>query len=328
MLTFVVPASGLVSPFILKNSAGREIARGQIPRGFTPVPTQAGTPNFTLPTIGQSGRPVKNGGLFNGTAANTNLTIGGQPATVLAVSPQNLIFRSPLEPVGATTISLVNRGTSQSGPYRNVGVRLSAPKTNLLRNERTTVTLTASGLSGIEENVPLYIMTTGSVSMEGGNNQHIEISKQMINVAGEFVRSIDITGIMPGVFNVVATIVAGNPPVAQDSKCKCKCEFAKTPIVSAGTRQIEGGTQYSFAPNMKVADCTGNRCSVSKIDYSWSIAAASTATYSVVGGKASKELTVDVTGKGTLELTVTVKVTCSDGTTCTATASKTITVKP
>jgi hypothetical protein len=35
ILTFVVPKAGLVYPFIFKNSAGREVGRGVIPKGFT-----------------------------------------------------------------------------------------------------------------------------------------------------------------------------------------------------------------------------------------------------------------------------------------------------
>ena len=282
---------------------------------------------FQVPTMGQAGRPLTITGPFDGDASNTRCSVGGVTAIVVAESPRQGIFMSPSSFIGPSTIDIHERSSEVSRPFRNIGVNLTAPKTNLMRGENTTVTVTVSGLQGITTSVPLSLTTVGTVNMQGGNQQNIRIDPSQVNAAGTFTQSFQMSAVQTGGFSVTGTVLVGNPADPND-KCKCKCEFAKTPIVSAGTKQIEGGTQYSFAPNMKVADCTGNRCSVSKIDYSWSIGAASTATYSVVGGKASKELTVDVTGKGTLVLTVTVTVTCSDGTTCTATASQTITVKP
>ncbi len=97
--------------------------------------------------------------------------------------------------------------------------------------------------------------------------------------------------------------------------------------MSAGTRAAKGGgTEYGFEPSVNTG-CSGNKCEVQSIVTSWSIGAGSTATYSVHAGtdKLGK-LVVDVTKSGTLELTVTVTVTCSDGSTCKATGSKTVTV--
>ncbi len=135
------------------------------------------------------------------------------------------------------------------------------------------------------------------------------------------------TGTATGVFSVTATVNAPNPVAGGQSNCKCECELAATPIVTAGKRPSAGGSENAFAANVAKASCNGNRCSVAKTTYAWSVGAGSTATYTVVGGITDGEkLSLDVTKKGTVELTVTVTVKCSDGTTCSATGSKTFTV--
>lgn len=110
-------------------------------------------------------------------------------------------------------------------------------------------------------------------------------------------------------------------PKEELSQCSCTCSFNKTPIVTAGdTDAPGGGTRYSFTPNVKTT-CAGTRCSISTIAYSWT--ATGTATFTIAGGITNaKKIDVDITGAGDITLTSTVTVTCSDGTTCTATGEK------
>jgi hypothetical protein len=163
--------------------------------------------------------------------------------------------------------------------------------------------------------------------MNGGNTQTIEIRPIDLTAAGNFIRTFELTGVQTGGFTVTGTILVGN--TVAGGSCKCVCELAKTPIVTAGTSNIDGGgMQHAFKANVAKAACNGNKCSIEKTEYSWSIAATSTATYTVAGAKKDGEtLKLDVTGAGTVVLTVTVTITCSDGTKCSASGSKTFTVK-
>ncbi|MGB7202771.1 MAG: hypothetical protein WBD16_10940 [Pyrinomonadaceae bacterium] len=289
--------------------------------------SQAVPADFALPQLGQAGRPLTINGPFDGNASNTTCMIGGQPAEFIAESPRQAIITSPTDVNGPTQMSVAENGQNRTGPFRNIGVSLTSPKTNLLRGEKTTLSVQVSGLEGIQSNVPLQIVATGSANMSGGNTQTIEIRPVDISSAGNFTRAFELTGVQTGGFTVTGTILVGNTVAA--GSCKCVCELAKTPIVTAGTSNIDGGgMQHAFKANVAKAACNGNKCSIEKTEYSWSIAATSTATYTVAGAKKDGEtLKLDVTGAGTVVVTVTVTITCSDGTKCSASGSKTFTVK-
>jgi hypothetical protein len=278
--------------------------------------------NFTLPTLGQTGRPVTITGPFDGDASNTSCNVGGQPAPVLAESPRKTVVQSPAGVTGPTEIKVDEKGTQTSGLFRNVGVNLTAPKTNLTKGEKTSLTVQVIGLQGITGSIPLQIVTTGSVNMQGGNTQNIQIQPAQVMTGGNFTQTFGLTGTQAGGFNVIATVLVGNPTVS-DNKCQCKCSFAKPPIISASKRVAE----YSYTPNINTG-CTGNNCTVQSISYVWSEGAGTTAKYAVhLGTDKTRKIVLDVTASGKLVLTVTVTVTCSDGTTCTATGTETFEVK-
>lgn len=284
--------------------------------------------NYTLPSIGQAGRPVTIVGPFGSTAGSATAAIGGQPAGLIAASPRKAIFRSPMSVEGPSQMILDHGGSQVTGQFRNVSVKLSAPSTNLKRGQRTNVHMEIKGLKGESQAVPFRLVTTGTASMQGGNVQDILILPGQISQDGTFVKDFALTGTSTGTFSVTATVTNPTPVAGNESKCDCKCELSNPPIVTAGVQQVKGGTEHSFEPNIKNASCNGNRCEVSKTEYSWSVGAGSTATYTIVGNNStSKKFTVKVTKGGTVDLTVTVTVTCSDGTTCSATGNKTFRVK-
>jgi hypothetical protein len=288
--------------------------------------TQTPPTDFVLPRLGQAGRPLTIFGPFDGNAANTASRLGDRPLEILAESQRQASFRSPADMTGPAELSVTESGHTGSGQFRNVGVSLASPKTNLVRNEKTPLTVDVSGLDGITTNVPLLLATMGTASMSGGNAQTIEIRPMDVNSSGHYNRTFELTGTQTGGFTVIATILSDNP--AAGGSCKCVCELAKTPIVTAGTSKIDGGgMQHVFKANVAKAACNGDKCSVEKTEYSWSIGGASTATYTVAGARQNGEaLKLDVTGAGTVVLTVTVTITCSDRSTCSATGTKTFRV--
>ncbi|MFN0140702.1 MAG: hypothetical protein ACKVQW_11530 [Pyrinomonadaceae bacterium] len=283
--------------------------------------------DLSLPQLGQTGRPVEIFGPFDGNAANTTCSIAGQSIPIIAESPRQAVVISPTAVTGPTQIRVTEGGNDRTGTYRNVGVNLSSPKTSLVRGEKTTVSVQVSGLEGIKSNVPLKLVTTGSANMSGGNTQTIDIRPMDVGSAGNFIRNFDLTGAKTGGFTVTGTVLTGQPVAG--NKCKCVCELGKTPIVTAGKSKIDGGgMQHAFKANVAKAACNGNKCSIEKTEYSWSIGVGSTATCTVTGAKKDGEaLKLDVTGAGTVVLTVTVTITCSDGTKCSASGTKTFTVE-
>jgi hypothetical protein len=315
--------TGVACPLILRSGSGQTVGSHTLPV----QPTASAPGGFQLPEISQQGRPLPITGPFDGKFDNTTCSIGSRPLEIIAESPRQAVFRSPADITGPTDIKLKEGNTETSGQIRNLGVKLTAPKTNLLRGEKTTLAVQVSGLQGITTSVPLNLDCTGAVKMQGGNRQNIEIQPGQVQSDGSFSRAFGLTATQTGGFNVTGTVLGPGQPVKKGN-CECKCEFATPPIVTAGKREAEGGgTENGFEPNVNIS-CNGNRCEVQSVEYVWTVGAGSTATYTVHKGTDKlKKLVVDVTKDGALELTVKVTVTCSDGTTCSKTGSKTFAVK-
>lgn len=169
------------------------------------------SPNdFQIPSLGQNGRAVEIKGPFDGDIRTTEIRIGGQPVTALAESSRSCFFISPTEKLGLIEITIRENSVEARGTYRNIGVRLSAPKTNLLKGERTVVTVIVEGLNGIQENIPLLLEKKGNVSMEGGDVQTVPIRPNDVVIEGTQsradVRKV-IVGLQPGFFNITATVI-------------------------------------------------------------------------------------------------------------------------
>jgi len=195
----------LIAPISNEKGMG-PIARQDISEG----PSFVSPNKIELPALGQNGRPGQIRGPFDGNSSTTDITIGGQPVTVIAESPRSCIFKSPAQNFGPGEITVKENNVETKGAYRNLGVRLSAPKTNLLKGESTTVTITVEGLKGIQQNVPLLIEKKGDVSMEGGDVQTIQIRPNDVVTIGTEVRA-DVrkvvVGLRPGFFNITATVI-------------------------------------------------------------------------------------------------------------------------
>ncbi len=181
---------------------------------------------FRLPTIGQQGRPVEIFGPFDGNSSNTTLAYGPAGSTVqdfemqtenvsggfglirpLAESPRKLVFEAPNNATGPIALNLKEGSTQTIQAYRNVGVRLSAPKTNLLKGERTTLTTEVTGLEGIKAPVPLTLEARGVITMQGGMFQPLFIEPAQVGADGRYVTTREITGVQTGGWEATSTVV-------------------------------------------------------------------------------------------------------------------------
>lgn len=157
--------------------------------------------------MGQQGRPIEIPGPFDGDSANTQLHAGDRDLPILAESPRKAVFRAPTNTSGPMELTLNERGKETKGTFRNIGVNLSAPKTNLMKGESTTVTVRVEGLQGIPGAVPLHLTKGGVVTMQGGDNQTMMIQPSDVQANGTYTTTRTITGQQAGVFNVTATVV-------------------------------------------------------------------------------------------------------------------------
>jgi hypothetical protein len=103
---------------------------------------------------------------------------------------------------------MVKEGNSATkGTYRNVGVNLTAPKTNLLKGEHTELHVEVNGLQGIKEPVPLTLESNGVITMEGGMYQSLWIQPSQVGADGRYTTTRGITGVQTGGWSSTATVV-------------------------------------------------------------------------------------------------------------------------
>jgi hypothetical protein len=163
---------------------------------------------FTVPILGQNGRPVVITGPFDGNSLNTGVTC--QPGTVspvIAESPRKAIFIAPTDVTGPMQVTVNEGGKKTTAPFRNVGVNLSAPKTSLMKGEQTTLTVQVTGLQGITSNVPLTLTCTGVITMQGGTNQSLVIQPSQVSPDGRYTTTRNITGVQAGGWGATATVM-------------------------------------------------------------------------------------------------------------------------
>jgi hypothetical protein len=208
---------------IIEVVSGKEVAKAAIPVLNRPPsivrPPAISPGSFQLPLIGQQGRPVEITGPFDGNFSNTALNWTAQNAEknaetendsggfrFIAESPRKAVFRSPGNFAGLVEVNLKEAAVEAKSLYRNVGVLLTAPKTNLVKGERTTVTAALRGLEGIKQVVFLQLITQGVVTMDGGNSQFILIPPTSVSDAGIFTLTRTLTSQQAGGFSVTAAV--------------------------------------------------------------------------------------------------------------------------
>ena len=179
--------------------------------------------DFRLPELGQPGRPIEIIGPFDGNSQNTKLNWVKVRSAVqdfekntenvsggfglLAESPRKAVFEAPKNVTGPIEITLKEGAKETKGTCRNVGVDLSAPKTNLLRGEHTTLKIQVTGLEGLKAPVRLTLESHGVITMEGGMFQPIVIQPSQVGADGRYTTTRGVTGVQTGVWSSTATVV-------------------------------------------------------------------------------------------------------------------------
>ena len=208
--TFTVPAGAISFSIKLFDPRGRlagEVKPALRSSSLTPS-------GYVVPSVGQGGGPVRIAGAFDGDLSNSAVRIDGKPAQPMAESPRQLVVRGPEEGAAPAPIEVSERGTVVvSGPYRNVSVRLSAPLTNLLAGQGTTLTVTVSGVEGLEQTLPVRLInqSAGSVRMEGGEEQTLCVRPDEVKTDGTWTRTRGLTGVRAGGFGINAELTQPGP---------------------------------------------------------------------------------------------------------------------
>jgi len=208
--TFTVPADAAPLPVSLLDPRGRKVGEVKAPVR-APAPPPAG---YVVPPVGQSGGPVRIAGVFDGDLSDSSVRIGGTPAAPMAESPRQLVVRGPEEGAPPAPIEVSERGrVVATGTYRNVSVRLSAPITNLLSGQRTTLTVTVGGLDGLEQTLPVRLSNRSPdvVRMEGGEEQTLCVRSDEVKADGTWTKTRGLTGVRAGGFSIHTEVSPPGP---------------------------------------------------------------------------------------------------------------------
>ncbi|HME57713.1 MAG TPA: hypothetical protein VKF63_05200 [Terracidiphilus sp.] len=219
VLEWTVPtgAAGATAFLILRNSAGNEVARTSVPvlPARTDMPATSGTSGFHLPSVSQANRPMNIAGPFDGKSATTSVTIGGKPAQVLAESPRKIAVQSPSD-VGLLPVHVQKGDAVADGTVRNLGMHLSATSSKLLKDDKATLTLKASGLTDLKTDVPIRLVnrSVSVVGLEGGEKQTVIVHPADVDPGGVFTMTRTLTGRETGAFDISALVAESIPEFA------------------------------------------------------------------------------------------------------------------
>ncbi len=203
---------------VLRDPDGEEIATCTVPVNIfsppTETPTNPSADDFELPEIGQAGGVTRLTGPISNGFEEGEIEVAGQSVEILAASPRSVMFESPLDVTGPVDVEVRHADIRFTRPYRNVAVQLAATQTNLIRNQRATLTVTVSGLQQLREPVTLTVEndSTAVVNLEGSARQEVQIPPQSVAADGRFILSRQLRGIRSGGFQIRAAVVTVPPP--------------------------------------------------------------------------------------------------------------------
>ena len=153
-ISFLVPAGISSLPFLLKNASGEIIEQGQLPVGMFAEfqnNTALNGKMFKPAAVCQPGQALTIEGKFDGQATTTNVSMGGQPCEVIAESNRMSIVQvSPTAVAGVSSVNIGENNITEAHTVNVATLNLSSNKTTLRRGEKATVTVSVSGLQGLE----------------------------------------------------------------------------------------------------------------------------------------------------------------------------------
>ncbi len=218
-VSFIVPAGLATLPFVLKNSAGNIVERGQIPVSNSPaqLPLNQTTlsPRFSTDAVGQPGQNLRIIGSFDGNAANTNVSLNGQACETVAESPRmNLVQVSENATAGVSNLTIQENKVTEQHKINIATLELSADNTNLRKGQKVSINVVVNGFDGLAADKMNF-----KLRIENLSPQTISFLKQSGNVIvrdinpksvkeGKYEFSTKIIALSSGVFTVSANLTA------------------------------------------------------------------------------------------------------------------------
>ena len=152
--------------------------------------------------LGQPGQALRVTGTFDGNAANTNVSLNGQTCEIIAESPRENFTQVPQNATaGVSNLSITENNIKEEHTINVAVLNLSANKTNLRKGEKTTITVSVSGLEGVEKGndckVEITNLSPSVVSMKSTDGNTISRAIPQ-GVTGDYKFTFSIVGVTQG----------------------------------------------------------------------------------------------------------------------------------
>lgn len=180
-----------------------------ISTAFLPMANMTGsTSSLSQPSHILTAAPARITGLFDGNASNTQCSIDGKEMEILAESPRQCVVQFPATTSGPHSVTVTENGKTTEKNVYAVNMDVKAGKLNLQKGEKTYVDVAISGLQNLPSNATLTVVniTTGVVTMTGGESQIISIPPANVSGMGTFNERFDLQSTRTGSFSVTVNL--------------------------------------------------------------------------------------------------------------------------
>lgn len=218
--TIPVALTGGVIHYVLKDEKGKTLAIEKMEIAEVDEVILTSDKLAVPPAIVEGALVPARSQIFDGDLMNTRIKTGDRPAFILAESPREAFFVCPEDAIGPQTVMVIEENEVQRTETNVLAIDMTADKINLMRGERSEVTIVVRGLEGISVPVPLNVTneTPEVVSMSGGDEQIIMIQPGQVDKDGMFTHKLMALARQSGAYSIYADIIM-NLPVGDISLC-------------------------------------------------------------------------------------------------------------
>ena len=208
-------AAGTITYLKLKDRAGKTIGKMEIPMekpGFNSGKIAENTVDF--PSHFPQSNSVEVSGDFDGEMSNTEIDFDGNSGDILAESEHGVFVNTPDDVVGETEVTITENGNEFSETCNVLDLSMTADQLDLSTGQTATVTVTVSGLEGLDTPVDFDVVNTtpNVIDMEGGMTDVITILPSDITADGTYSHTFPVTAKKPGAFSVASSIHPDTSP--------------------------------------------------------------------------------------------------------------------
>ncbi|MBX3118733.1 MAG: hypothetical protein KF784_06680 [Fimbriimonadaceae bacterium] len=226
-----------LTQLIFRDSGGNKIGSCEIPIGNSNLPPI--DPSKII--IGQSGHPLTVP--FNGDPSKPiTASVGNTQVPVLAGTPRNLVLGTPNGVTGLVDININCDGETTDLKAGMINLKLSAPKTTLMKGEQTQLHVEVSGLQGLPESafpIPIRIEnTTPSIVRIADSTDptvvYLQFNRADMNANGVAEKVVMLQSEMTGAFLLNGSVEKG--------KCGATRTILKIEKLAKGGNEKDGYT--------------------------------------------------------------------------------------